>query len=233
VREGVCYIGLVFKQNERDPDPSSSCCAAQMFLDSGDGVVFKGAVGPWRSSAKGDYHLSREAAKNLIGVAMDAYKDYFDEPPKELFLHGKVKFNDEEWAGFRDAADVQTTLIGVRIKHEGFFKLFSKGTHAVMRGLAHLRSKRTGYLWTKGFIPRLQTYPGRGVPNPLYIDICRGDAELLTVLKDVMALTKLNYNACIFADGEPVTLKFADAVGEILTAGPLQKVPPLPFKHYI
>lgn len=233
VREGVCYIGLVFKQNERDPDPSSSCCAAQMFLDSGDGVVFKGAVGPWRSVAKGDYHLTRDAAKKLIGVAMEAFKSYFDEPPKELFLHGKVKFNDDEWAGFRDAADAKTTLVGVRIKHENYFKLFSKGTHAVMRGLAHIRSKRTAYLWSKGFIPRLQTYPGRGVPNPLYIDICRGEADLVTVLKDIMALTKLNYNACIFADGEPVTLKFADAVGEILTAGPLEKVPPLPFKHYI
>jgi len=34
-------------------------------------------------------------------------------------------------------------------------------------------------------------------------------------------LTKLNYNACIFADGEPGDLEFADRVGEILTAGPI------------
>jgi len=36
------------------------------------------------------------------------------------------------------------------------------------------------------------------------------------VLNDVLRLTKLNYNCCRFADGMPVTLKFADAVGEIL-----------------
>ncbi len=52
-------------------------------------------------------------------------------------------------------------------------------------------------------------------------------------LQDVLALTKLNYNTCMLADGQPVTLKFADAVGEILTAGPLTEIPPLPFKHYI
>ena len=34
-----------------------------------------------------------------------------------------------------------------------------------------------------------------------------------------MSLTKLNYNACIYGDGLPVTLKFADSIGEILTAG--------------
>jgi hypothetical protein len=44
------------------------------------------------------------------------------------------------------------------------------------------------------------------------------------VLRDIMALTKLNYNACKFGGGSPVTLRFADAVGEILTAGPDQGV---------
>ena len=37
---------------------------------------------------------------------------------------------------------------------------------------------------------------------------------------DVLGLTKLNYNACIYGDGVPVTLRFADSVGEILTAAP-------------
>jgi len=30
-----------------------------------------------------------------------------------------------------------------------------------------------------------------------------------------------------------VTLKFADAVGEVLTAGPVGETPPLGFAHYI
>jgi hypothetical protein len=67
----------------------------------------------------------------------------------------------------------------------------------------------------------------------LYVAISRGEADICTVLTDILALTKLNYNACIYADGRPVTLKFANAVGEILTAGPIKGTPPLPFKHYI
>lgn len=46
----------------------------------------------------------------------------------------------------------------------------------------------------------------REVPNPLYIDVCRGKSEIDVVLNDLLALTKLNYNTCIFADGVPVTL---------------------------
>jgi hypothetical protein len=37
----------------------------------------------------------------------------------------------------------------------------------------------------------------------------------------------LNYNTCIFGDGTPITY------GEILTAGPIKDVPPLPLGHYI
>jgi len=71
------------------------------------------------------------------------------------------------------------------------------------------------------------------VPNPLLVEIHRGEAELGRVMTDVLGLTKINFNACVFADGLPVTLKFADAVGDILTAAPVGDLPPLPFRHYI
>lgn len=72
------------------------------------------------------------------------------------------------------------------------------------------------------------------VPNPLSVEVCRGDAAIETVLNDIMALTKLNYNVCLFADGAPITLKFANAVGEGLIAGPIPSGgAPLPFMYYI
>ena len=233
IREGVCYIGLVFKLDDNSPDPQTSCCAAQMFLDSGDGIVFKGDVGPWYTPKNGEYHLSHDAAKELVRIALDTYKQHKDGLPKELFLHGRVRFNEEEWNGFTDAVDASTNLVGIRIREERNIKLYRQADHPVLRGLAYVRDERTAFLWTRGYVPRLQTYPGREVPNPLLIDVCKGSVAIETVLNDIMALTKLNYNACIFADGQPVTLKFANAVGEILTAGPLEKIPPLPFKYYI
>lgn len=71
------------------------------------------------------------------------------------------------------------------------------------------------------------------VPNPIFIEVNKGEADIIQVLKDILALTKLNYNACIFADGAPVTLRFADKIGEILTASTDIKAPPLAFKYYI
>ncbi len=155
-------------------------------------------------------------------------------PPDELFIHGKATFNDHEWAGFREAAPSQTNIVGVRIRDDSSMKLFRVGDTPVLRGTALLRNPRNAALWTRGWTPRLATYPGLEVPNPLSIEVCRGDASIDTVLNDIMALTKLNYNACLFADGSPITLKFANAVGEVITAGPSPAGgAPLPFMYYI
>jgi hypothetical protein len=233
VRRGVCYVGLVFKRDNRMADARSACCAAQMFLDSGDGIVFRGAVGPWHNPKRGDYHLNAGAARQLVELAVRSYADKTGAPPAEMFLHGRVRFEDEEWEGFASGVPSSTNLVGVRIRQTSELKLYRQGEHPVLRGLYHVQDDRLAYLWTKGFTPRLQTYPGREVPNPLLVDVCRGEADLDIVVRDIMGLTKLNYNSCIFADGQPVTLRFADAIGEILTAAPIEGSAPLPFKYYI
>jgi hypothetical protein len=234
IREGVCYIGLVFKRDHTSSNPRSACCAAQMFLDSGDGLVFKGDVGPWYAPDTGEFHLDRRSAKELVDIAVKSYADTHDrKPPRELFIHGRVRFNEEEWAGFLEGRTSETNAVGIRIREERGTKLFRRASHPILRGLAYVRDERTAFLWTRGYIPRLRTYPGREVPNPLMIDVCRGTAPIETVLRDILALTKVNYNSCIFADGVPVTLRFAENVGEILTAGPAAQLPPLQFRYYI
>ncbi len=234
VRDGVCYVGIVFKRDTTSLVPGNACCGAQMFLDSGDGLVFKGAVGPWFSETTKEYHLPREQALDLMKMVVEGYTREHGEPPNELFIHGRTRFNDAEWEGYEEAVPEGTDLVGVRIRDGRDLKLYTPGQDSVLRGTVFLQTRRKGYLWTRGYIPRLKTYPGREVPNPLSIEVCRGDGVLEKVMRDIMGLTKVNFNACIFADGYPVTLRFADQVGEILTAAPLtQGLPPLPFKHYI
>ena len=234
VREGVCYVGLVFKRIENARGRDNACCGAQMFLGTGEGVVFKGAVGPWYSETEKSFHLDRDQAADLMKLIVMAYDNLHRRPPKELFIHGQTWFDADEWAGFSSTVPDETKLVGVRIKRQNEIKLFRYGKKPVLRGTAMIaRSGRSAYLWTAGFTPRLDTYPGREVPNPLTVDIVRGDADIEQVLADLMALTKLNFNNAGFSDGLPVTLRFADLVGEILTAGPASPKAPLPFKFYI
>ena len=87
--------------------------------------------------------------------------------------------------------------------------------------LLHLKiSSDTGFLWASGFKPRLATYDGWETPVPLRIDIQHGNASIERVAQDIFGLTKLNYNACRLGESQPVTVKFSDAVGEILISNP-------------
>lgn len=235
VRPGVCYIGLVFKQIPNDPK-EHACCAAQMFLNEGDAVVFRGANGPWKTGDY-EYHLKEPEARNLVGKVLETFENKHGTPPKELFIHGRTTFNDDEWRAFTEAAPEGTNVIAVRIKTTtGDIKLFRDGDYPVLRGTAVLLDERNAYLWTNGFVPRLDTYIGPETPNPLWITILRSTGDLpdiRAVLKDIMGLTKINYNACNYSDGLPVTVRFANKVGDVLTMGSAKDSEKQPLKFYV
>jgi hypothetical protein len=238
IRQGVCYMGLTFKRDDTQLSPRFACCAAQMFLDSGDGMVFRGRVGPYYNPLTEEYHLTRASAAEMLRQVIDAYKKSNNrKTPKQLFIHGRTFFEDDEWNGFLDAVSKEENsieLIGIRISNEKDFKLFrSSGDFPILRGSAFIKRESEAFLWTKGFIPRIQSVLGLETPNPLNIKIVRGQADINDVCRDILSLTKLNYNACIFCDGQPVTLKFANTIGEILTAGPNANFNVLPFMYYI
>jgi hypothetical protein len=74
-------------------------------------------------------------------------------------------FNDEEWNAFVEATPKKTNIIGVRIRSTGGeTKLFRDGDYPVLRGTALLLDDQTAYLWTRGYVPQLDTTSGRKLP---------------------------------------------------------------------
>ena len=234
VRPGVCYVGLVYKRSELTSDKRHACCAAQMFLTDGEGVVFRGALGPWFQTDTKQFHLDHAAAQGLIEMVVGEYARLHETPPAELFIHAKSAFTDAEWDGFCAGAGDKTSLVGVQIADaRDDIKLFRPGSYPVIRGTALQVAERHAYLWTSGYAPRLDTYMGPETPNPISIKILRGECPLTTVLSDVLGLTKINFNSCLHNDRLPVTIRFANAVGDVLISAPMDGEPKLPFKFYI
>ena len=234
VRPGVCYVGLVYKRTSPQGDSRHACCAAQMFLSDGDGVVFRGALGPWYSPETKQYHLNRSSARSLIGMVGEEYSRLHGKAPTELFIHARSAFAEEEWKGFEQGCPTGTSLVGVQIRDaRDDLKLFRTGKYPVIRGTAALLTERNAFLWTAGYVPRLDTYMGPETPNPIQVKVQKGRCDLETVLFDVLGLTKINFNSCLFNDRLPVTIKFADAVGSVLVSAPIEGEPKLPFKYYI
>ncbi|MHA1748683.1 MAG: hypothetical protein ACTSYF_08605 [Promethearchaeota archaeon] len=246
IRDEVCYLGLVFKKVSEKRKEKSVCSAAQMFLKDGDGTIFRGNIGLFKSENSKEYHLDEDSATELLGMALDDYYHKRGVYPKELFIHGRVRFNEIEWVGFERAIQerkAKTLLNGIVIKdtrsdNRKRIKLFrdvvgEKCEFGILRGLAIKIDNNTGYLFSRGFIPRLNTSNCLEIANPLYIEVNRGETDITTVMKDILALTKLNYNSCVYGDGLPVTLRFSDMIGSILTATSTWQSKMRQFKYYI
>ena len=177
------------------------------------------------------------AASDLITKVLETYQEKFGAPPKELFIHGRAGFSSEEWSAFEAAAPKGVNIVGVRIRTTiGEVKLFRDGKYPTLRGTAMIIDDRNAFLWTSGYAPRLDTYLGPETPNPLNITVMKSTGErpaLETVLADILALTKINYNACNYSDALPVTIRFANKVGDVLIMGSAKESGKQPFKFYI
>lgn len=235
-REGVCYVGLAYKATE---DGRKACCAAQMFLDSGDGVVFVGDFGPWYSEERREFHLPPNKAEALLRGTIETYQQEEGRPLTEIFLHARSGIDLEEYKGFLRACPPGVNLVAIRVRQDrGGLRLYrydehpsaaKRGKHPVQRGVFWQRSTHHGLLFTNGFKARIATYDGFEVPIPLAITLQHGGGDLMQVAKDILGLTKLNYNSCQLGEGQPITVKYSDRVGEILLANP--GLPPSRWKH--
>jgi len=234
-RDGVCYVGLAYRQSERDN--RTACCAAQMFLDSGDGIVFVGEFGPWYSEEKKEFHLTADAAEKLLAGTIQTYQEQDGRPLHEVFLHARSGINSEEFKGFKKACPPGVELVAIRVRkdrlgprlfrHDEHPEPAQRGKHPVLRGTLWQRTAHHGLLYTSGFKPRIGTYDGWEIPVPLSLTIQHGEADMVQVAKDILGLTKLNYNACQLGESQPITVKYSDRIGEILLANP-----ELPRKHW-
>jgi len=233
-REGVCYVGLVYKKTDPIHGNKTACCAAQMFLDTGDGVVLRSEFGPWYSPETKQLHLNSEEARELLRRVLSTYNALEGKPLREVFLHYRSSINDDEYRAFSSVCSPDVRLTAIRVKEDRYgIHLYREGTRPILRGTFWKIDNRMGYLWASGFKPRLGTYDGLETPVPLRIEIQYGSADIIQVATDILGLTKLNFNECKFGDSAPVTIGFSDAVGEILVSNPLITNPNPRFKYYI
>lgn len=96
MRAGICYVGLVYKRQDQGGVSRHSVCAAQMFRSNGEGVVFRGTLGPWFYPDTKQFHLDREAAARLVDTGLNEYKSRHGKEPTKLFIYAKSSFDNDE-----------------------------------------------------------------------------------------------------------------------------------------
>lgn len=164
-------------------------------------------------------HVSGSSASKLVRQAIEVFQRTRGTLPKRIVVHKTSRFNEGEKEGFLAGAEnvehVDLLAFGTRD-----IKLVRWGTNPPIRGTMVRLPDQSVLLYTSGYIPYLDVYPGPRVPSPLEILEHHGRTQIDILCKEILALTKLNWNNAKFCTKAPITIGFAKRVGAIMRESP-------------
>lgn len=220
----TCFVGISFY---RTLDKSRLLTSvAQVFNERGEGVIVKGAQAQLDKNDKTP-HLSAADAHALLKQAISVYRREHRTSPARIVVHKTSRVLPEEAEGFDAAAKAQAIdTVEILTVRRSFSRVFREGTYPPLRGTFIELQKTSGLLYLKGSVDFFRTYPGMYVPRPLEFTVYRAETPLQQLASEVLSLSKLNWNNTQFDGGEPITVRAARRVGDILKCvadnGPVQ-----------
>ena len=214
LRDDTCYVGISFFHNLLNPDLDVQTSMAQVFTHNGEGIVIRGTE-VVKDKIKKEPHMSKKQAHTLLKEALEIYVKRAGRNPVRVVIHKTTLFSEEEKSGFNMAiGSIAKDFVTISPQHS--YRFVRTGIYPVLRGTVIILSNNNALLYTSGYIPRIRTYPGHRIPKPLLITHI-GDSEASEILKEILDLTKLNWNTTAFATYLPITLEFSKRVGDILS----------------
>lgn len=241
-----CFIGISFHKALNAEDHQMRASIAQAFNYEGKGIIFVGKQFKWDDDINKTKapHLTYEYAKELIKEIIKEYQKYNSISPNRVVIHKTTDFwnisSNPDYAEAEGLRDGIKEILGdnakidlITIKRAEIKLLRTEGQYPVIRGtLLHVDSY-TGILYTTGYIPYYETFPGVHIPHPIEITIYEGETTLKKVSEEILALTKLNFNNCNYYDSLPITVRFAQKVGEIIQYMDENGTPPNKYFYYM
>lgn len=225
----TCFIGISFNKIISIQNDMMRSSIAQAFNREGQGLVFTWKNFFWDDEINKTKspHLEYGYAKDLIQYVIGEYQSINKHTPARVVIHKTTEFWDSnnsedynELGGFKDGIqeklgdDVKVDFVTIKSSPVKIFRNF--GIYPVSRGTCMPINSSECILYTTGYIPYFELYPGMHIPHPLHIKIFESDSHLAKICDEIMALTKMNFNNCSYFDSLPITIRFSKKVGEIL-----------------
>ena len=215
--QDTCYVGISFFHNLMNPNLDVQTSMAQVFTVDGEGLVVRGKD-VVKDRVTKQVHIPKAQAEKLMIDALNTYRKRSGREPAKIVIHKTTLFSDDEIEGFSKAiGQLSKDFVTLNPIHP--YRFARSGQYPILRGTMIEITPNMCLLFTSGYTPRLRTYPGHRIPKPLMVTHY-GDSEMLTVCKDILSLTKLDWNTTAFSTYTPITLSFSKKVGKVLSELP-------------
>src|SRR5262249_37603928 len=161
-------------------------------------------------------HMTEDQASTLIGEVLDRYRDIMKQTPRRVVVHKTSRYWPAERSGIEAVLSSRVEEYDlVALEPQSTARLITTATYPPLRG-PRFRVGDLDYLYTSGYIAALKEFHAMHVPSPLQIaDHVGQDTPRDVLLREILVLTKMNWNSAQFGGLLPITLKFSRLVGEV------------------
>jgi hypothetical protein len=240
----TCFVGIdFFVSPTTDEKLSVRSSVAQAFDHLGQGVVLRSEEPfVWDEQKLGrSPHMPTRVAHGLIERTLNEYFRVRESLPRRVVVHKSSRFWGDEHPEYNEMDGLYSGIAAVAPKaltdfvtmSQSGVRLFRQGQYPPARGTFFTLGGERHYVYTMGYVPYLETYPGSYVPEPWEIVEHHGGSSPKELMREVLALTKMNVNNCSYADGRPITLSFAKKVGEVMKHIPAGESVEAGYKYYM
>ena len=211
----TCFVGTSFYKSADGERLLTS--VAQVFDERGEGFIVQGGSAKVNKDDRSP-HLSATDAAALLKSVLASYRREHKNMPARVVLHKTSYFDAEELDGFQQAArDERVDVIDLISVRRSNIRLFPHSVPPAIRGTMLQIDGKMGIVYLKGTVPYFGFYPGHYVPRALEFSRDDGEATPVDIAKEMLELSKLNFNNTQFDSCDPITVRAARRVGDILT----------------
>ncbi|MXW52185.1 MAG: hypothetical protein F4X81_14995 [Gammaproteobacteria bacterium] len=230
-RASSCAVGISFYRSRDRRTLSTSL--AQIFDELGNGLILRGTPVELDKDDRSP-RLSEGQAHSLLTAALNEYRVALRNYPARVVIHKSSHFSDAEISGLESAAqEVNIDIVDFVTVMDSKLRLFRDGNYPPYRGtLAQLDDHRQ-LLYTRGSVWYYETYPGLYVPKPIELRVVKSEESPSYIAKEVLGLTKMNWNNTQFDGKYPVTLGCSRKVGEIMKYLTDRDAPQIRYGYYM
>lgn len=234
------HVGISFYYdiNRRD-SVVIKAAIAQVYMRTGDSQIARGLelMVEHEEDIKRT-NLTQEQAQDILTQAISLYKrQHNNQEPNRIVVHKKSEYTENENEGFLSATRNIEIQDFIHIKENCYFNAITSTDYPISRGSVFEResnNKRIFNLYTTGYIPCLDTYPGSMIPKPLEVIVEKADSSTETLARDIINLTKLDWNSTDFCKRLPVTISVSKKVGKIMGELKGRDIsPPTAYRNYM
>jgi len=243
----TAFVGLSYSTRAADHEatPRFVTCCSQVFDADGAGLEFIAYETSGFHLERENPFLNRAEMRRVMARSLALYqRRHAGRAPKGVTVHKSTPFTLEEMDGCFDAWQGVETLDLIQVQQDSAWR--GVGIHAPESGSKGIAGQypcergsyltlggREVLLWTQGNAPRAvggrNFYKeGKGVPTPLRLVRFAGHGGWESACRDVLGLTKMDWNNDSLYDRLPVTMSYAQVLARTIKR--MSELTPRPYE---